>query len=109
MAKVVNITMPEDLFEAIDRQAKLEDRPRSSIFREAVRIYLALKRREVTQGARRSGRLHASASKAEQILRDNVIALHKVAMARGVTEEDLLRLGEEVREELYREQYGPKR
>jgi metal-responsive CopG/Arc/MetJ family transcriptional regulator len=107
MAKVVNITMPEDLFEAIDRQAKLEDRPRSSIFREAARIYLALKRREVIHRSKRSGRLRAS--KAEQILRDNVIALHKVAMASGLTEEDLLRLGTEAREELYQEQYGTKR
>ena len=107
MAKVVNITMPEELFEAIEQQAKLEDRPRSAIFREAVRIYLALKRREVTSRSRRSGRLRSS--QAEQILRDNVIALHQVAMARGMTEEDLLRLGEEVRDELYQEQYDAKR
>lgn len=106
MAKIVNITMPEDLFEAVNRQAKIEDRPRSSIFREAVRIYLALKRREAARMAKRSGR---PKSNAERVLDDNVIALGKVAEAKGISEEDLLHIGEEIRQELYEEQYSIKR
>lgn len=49
MAKVVNITVPEDLFEAVDRQAKLEERSRSALIREAVKVYLAFKQRESKQ------------------------------------------------------------
>lgn len=106
MSKTINITMPEDLFEAVDRQAKIEDRPRSSIFREAVRIYLALKRKEAARISKRSGKRKG---KSEKILGDNVIALGKVAEAKGITEERLLRIGEEIRQELYEEQYGAKR
>ena len=106
MAKTVNITMPEDLVEAVDRQAKIEDRPRSSIFCEAVRIYLALKHRELAHMTRRRDRQRKS--QAEKILDDNVIALNKVAIAQGLTEEDLLRIGKEIREELYEEEYGIK-
>lgn len=106
VAKVVNVTMPEDLIEAVNQQAKLEDRPRSSVFREALRIYLALKQREMQRnhptGATRR-------SRAERTLNSNVIALNKVAMSQGLTEADLLRIGQEVREELYQERYGAPR
>jgi hypothetical protein len=43
MAKVINISMPDDLVEQVNRQAQIEDRPRSAIFREALRLYFAQK------------------------------------------------------------------
>lgn len=106
MARVVNVTMPEELVEAVNQQAKLEDRPRSSIFREALRIYLALKHREMHRRNRTGA---TRRSKAERTLKSNVIALNKVAMSQGLTEADLLRIGREVREELYQERYGARR
>lgn len=102
-AKVINITMPEELFKAIEQQAKTEDRPRSSLFREAIRIYLGLKRKEAAQISRQFRR---GKSRAERILDENVIALNKIAMAKGITEENLLSIGEEIRTELFKERYG---
>lgn len=110
MAKVVNITMPEELFKAIEQQAKTEDRPRSSLFREAIRIYLGLKRKEVERqnfaSLHSPRRFQRGKNRAERILDENVIALNKIAMAKGITEEDLLRIGKEIRRELFEERYG---
>jgi hypothetical protein len=43
MARVINVSMPEELVEKVNRQAGLEDRPRSAIFREALRLYFEQK------------------------------------------------------------------
>jgi len=106
MPKVLNVTMPEDLFEAVDRQAKIEDRSRSSIFREALRLYLALQEPGKRRMAKRASR--QPMEEAEQVLRNNVVALNRLAMARGLSEEDILHIAGEVREEVYQERYGAK-
>ena len=46
MAKVINITMPDELFEQVNQQAQREARPRSAIFREALQLYFAVKAEE---------------------------------------------------------------
>ena len=44
-AEHINITIPPDLREAVDRQAKQEHTKRSSLIQKAVRIYLGLSKR----------------------------------------------------------------
>jgi len=39
-SKVVNISLPEELLEEVDRLARREKRSRSELFREAVRRYI---------------------------------------------------------------------
>ena len=45
-AEHINITIPPDLKEAVDRQAKLERTKRSSLIQKAVRVYLGLSGRK---------------------------------------------------------------
>ena len=45
-AEHINITIPPDLREAVDRQAKLERTKRSSLIQKAVRVYLGLSGRK---------------------------------------------------------------
>ena len=42
----INITIPPDLREAVDRQAQREHTKRSSLIQKAVRVYLGLSRRK---------------------------------------------------------------
>jgi len=46
MARVINITMPDELFEQVNQHAQRESRPRSAILREALQLYFAVKAEE---------------------------------------------------------------
>ena len=43
MAKVINISMPDELLEQINQQVQREARPRSAILKEALQLYFAVK------------------------------------------------------------------
>ena len=56
-SKVINISLPEELLQEVDRLACWEKRTRSELFREAVRRYLEGKRRlELTASWREADR-----------------------------------------------------
>ena len=46
MAKVLTISMPDELAEQVNQQAQREASPRSAIFREALQFYFAAKAEE---------------------------------------------------------------
>ena len=51
----VNITIPSELREAVDRQAKQERTRRSTLIQKAVRVYLGLTRRRALRGLLEEG------------------------------------------------------
>lgn len=51
----LNITFPEKLKRALDRQAKFEGAARSALIQKAVKIYLELKRRKIMKDLLREG------------------------------------------------------
>ena len=75
-AKVINISLPDDLLREVDDYAKEEHRTRSELFREAVRQYIE---------SRRWRRLRELGSKTAREL--------------GVSEEDIERIVQEYRSE----------
>ncbi len=44
-SSIINLSLPSELLTKVDRQAEQEDRNRSELLREAVRIYLERKSR----------------------------------------------------------------
>jgi hypothetical protein len=87
----------EDTFGAVTPKRRPED------FKKLRKIAIEEHAKEVAYTSKASRR---HKSKAEKILNENMIALNKVGEAKGITEEDLLRIGEEIREELFKERYG---
>ena len=75
-AKVINISLPDDLLREIDDYAKEESRTRSELFREAARQYIE---------SRRWRRLREAGSKTAREL--------------GLAEEDVERIVQEYRSE----------
>ncbi len=73
-AKVINISLPEDLLREIDEAARSDSRTRSEFFREAARIYME---------SRRWRRIRSWGSKTAQEL--------------GLTEDDIERIVHEYR------------
>jgi metal-responsive CopG/Arc/MetJ family transcriptional regulator len=51
----LSITFPEDLKEALDREAKKEHLKRSTFIQKAVRVYLQLKKHKAEQNLLREG------------------------------------------------------
>jgi len=51
----LSITFPEDLKEALDKEAKRQHTKRSTLIQKAVRVYLELKKRQETQNLLRDG------------------------------------------------------
>ena len=60
-ARIINMTMPEELLRKVDKAAKAEGRTRSELFREAVRRYLEERRAGRKDGSRLLSRLRALA------------------------------------------------
>ena len=54
-AEHINITIPPELREAIDQQAKRERTKRSSLIQKAVRVYLGLSRRKALRALLEEG------------------------------------------------------
>lgn len=73
-AKVINISLPDELLREVDEYAKLECRTRSELFREAARQYI---------GSRRWRRLRELGSRTARDL--------------GLSEEDVERIVQEYR------------
>ena len=65
----LNITFPEDLKRALDREAKSEQTGRSTLIQKAVKVYLELKRRQATRNLLKEG-YEEMASASEQTMRD---------------------------------------
>ena len=51
----LNITFPEKLKQALDREAKTERTGRSTLIQKAVRVYLELKRRKLIKNLLKEG------------------------------------------------------
>ena len=51
----LNITVPEDLKEALDKEVRKEHTQRSTLIQKAVRTYLELKKRKVLQEEMKEG------------------------------------------------------
>lgn len=51
----LSITFPEDLKDALDKEAKRQHTKRSTLIQKAVRVYLELKKRQETQNLLRDG------------------------------------------------------
>lgn len=67
-AKVINISLPKELLEEVDRLAQQEKRSRSELFREAARRYLEAKVQAMSWGsADRRGFASLSASALSRI------------------------------------------
>ncbi len=61
----LNITFPEDLKEALDKEAKREHTQRSTLIQKAVRTYLEIKKRKSLQELMKEGYItEAAASRA---------------------------------------------
>lgn len=54
-AEHINITIPSDLREAVDHQARQEHTKRSSLIQKAVRVYLGLSRRKALRALLEEG------------------------------------------------------
>ncbi|MBI4342956.1 MAG: hypothetical protein HY599_06280 [Candidatus Omnitrophica bacterium] len=54
-AEHINITIPPELREAVDRQAKQERTKRSSLIQRAVRVYLGLSRQKALRAFLQEG------------------------------------------------------
>jgi len=71
-AKVINISLSDDLLREIDRYAREEHRTRSELFREAARQYMESRRwrrlREL--GSKTAGELGLSEDDIERIVQD---------------------------------------
>ena len=65
----LSITFPEDLKEALDRQAKREHTKRSTLIQKAVRIYLQIKKQKEINHLLREG-YREMADEALQLLRE---------------------------------------
>ncbi|OGW80068.1 MAG: hypothetical protein A3G33_03965 [Omnitrophica bacterium RIFCSPLOWO2_12_FULL_44_17] len=65
----LNITFPEDLKEALDREAKRERTKRSTLIQKAVVVYLKLKRRKTTEDLLKEG-YQEMIAESENVLRD---------------------------------------
>lgn len=90
MPKVINISMPEKLAQQVDEQAELEDRPRSAIFRDAVKFYMLRKR----------------LTGASALLRELARDAGRDAQKLNISEQDVMRNARLIREKLYRREYG---
>ena len=67
-AEHINITIPSDLREAVDRRARQEQTKRSSLIQKAVRVYLGLSQRKALRALLEEGytELGAEATRLEQ-------------------------------------------
>lgn len=65
----LNITFPEKLKRALDRQAKSEGAARSALIQKAVKIYLELKKRKAMKDLLREGYQEMGETSA-QLMRD---------------------------------------
>ena len=67
-AEHINITIPSDLREAVDRRARQEQTKRSSLIQKAVRIYLGLSQRKALRALLEEGyaELGAEATRLER-------------------------------------------
>lgn len=54
-AEHINITIPSELREAVDRQAQQERTKRSSLIQKAVRVYLGLSKQKALRALLREG------------------------------------------------------
>ncbi|MCL0039224.1 ribbon-helix-helix protein, CopG family [Dehalococcoidia bacterium] len=59
-SKVVNISLPRELLEEVDRLARREKRSRSGLFREAVSRYIEEKMKLALAGTSRPAKLRRS-------------------------------------------------
>ena len=60
-AEHINITIPSDLREAVDRRARQEQTKRSSLIQKAVRVYLGLSQRKALRALLEEGYAELSA------------------------------------------------
>lgn len=90
MSKIINISIPEELAQQVKQQANFEDRPRSAIFRDAVKFYLLRKR----------------LTGASAILREFVRDAGKDAEKLAISEKDVVRNSALIRERIYQKNYG---
>ncbi len=65
----LNITFPEDLKEALDREAKREHTQRSTLIQKAVRAYLEFKKQKSLHDLMKQGYL-AEASESRELTRE---------------------------------------
>ena len=65
----LNITFPEDLKQALDREAKRERTKRSTLIQKAVKVYLELKRRKKMVTLLKEG-YQEMAGESQKVMRD---------------------------------------